>query len=237
MNIVDLVFIIILAVAGLAGLRRGLIGAVLGLLGVLAALVAGYFYTAPVVTWLENNWQVVTHLARVVARTIRLPETVADLSLVGVTLEQLVEKIESLPISLAYRQAAVARISEGLDGLRAETLGELVYRSAANFMVSALVFITLFALVRLLVNLLAGLLATGITTTPLGMVNALLGGVFGLLQAGLILTLVTAILSPLLSSPALGAVSAEFTASRLAHYFLDLYYLISSKLIMTLTTT
>lgn len=194
MNYVDIVILAILIVGFVKGFLKGFWASVLALAGTVIGLIGAYFLTAPLVSYLQKTWGVVSNVAAwwdgvfVVLPNYAKPydpNSVAEFF-------QGIDSIEWLkPISALIKDHFLE--VEAIAGPGA-TWGEILPLLIAQILVASIAFFALIIILRLVWSLLA---RTFSRIASMSLANRLLGGILQLCLAAMWLSLVVGIIYPL----------------------------------------
>ena len=200
MNPVDWVILGILGVSILFGLYRGFIASVASMGGCLISLLASFWLSPRVAEFLEKNTSLSSTLMSYADAATRLKDsTLSSMSVPGLSAEN---------ISAILSRAS---LPAPLDKLLQNNLEQQVYKAAnipqdvghyvTQTIVSALMnvicFVVAFVVLMILFHVIVNLLKAIFRFPVLRQLNALAGGVFGLLRGGLFCFVLFA-LTPLL---------------------------------------
>lgn len=220
MNYVDIVILAILIVGFVKGFLKGFWASVLALAGTVIGLIGAYFLTAPLVSYLQKTWGVVSNVAAwwdgvfVVLPNYAKPydpNSVAEFF-------QGIDSIEWLkPISALIKDHFLE--VEAIAGPGA-TWGEILPLLIAQILVASIAFFALIIILRLVWSLLARAFS-GIAAMSLA--NRLLGGILQLCLAAMWLSLVVGIVYPLVGLGILEPIKDMLSTSHFVPILIGIY--------------
>lgn len=220
MNYVDIVILAILIVGFIKGFLKGFWASVLALAGTVIGLIGAYFLTAPLVSYLQKTWGVVSNVAAwwdgvfVVLPNYAKPydpNSVAEFF-------QGIDSIEWLkPISALIKDHFLE--VEAIAGPGA-TWGEILPLLIAQILVASIAFFALIIILRLVWSLLARAFS-GIAAMSLA--NRLLGGILQLCLAAMWLSLVVGIVYPLVGLGILEPIKDMLSTSHFVPILIGIY--------------
>lgn len=220
MNYVDIVILAILIVGFVKGFLKGFWASVLALAGTVIGLIGAYFLTAPLVSYLQKTWGVVSNVAAwwdgvfVVLPNYAKPydpNSVAEFF-------QGIDSIEWLkPISALIKDHFLE--VEAIAGPGA-TWGEILPLLIAQILVASIAFFALIIILRLVWSLLARTFS-GIAAMSLA--NRLLGGILQLCLAAMWLSLVVGIIYPLVGLGILEPIKDMLSTSHFVPILIGIY--------------
>lgn len=220
MNYVDIAILAILIVGFIKGFLKGFWASVLALAGTVIGLIGAYFLTAPLVSYLQKTWGVVSNVAAwwngvfVVLPNYAKPydpNSVAEFF-------QGIDSIEWLkPISALIKDHFLE--VEAIAGPGA-TWGEILPLLIAQILVASIAFFALIIILRLVWSLLARTFS-GIAAMSLA--NRLLGGILQLCLAAMWLSLVVGIVYPLVGLGILEPIKDMLSTSHFVPILIGIY--------------
>lgn len=226
MNWLDLAILALLAAGLVRGLATGLAGALLRLGGMVLGWVVAYLYTTPAIQWLEERYRVVTTVEGWLGGISPFKEAIQAGSVPVMAGGETADPSgwSQLPLPEVLQQF-LRQVSPGTTAPAfPQAWPGVMLRLLATWAVGVLVFIFLFFLVRLLTGLLASLLQGTLRAVPtLSLANRLAGAVFGLAEAGLVVTLVLGLLLMASSLENLHWFADGVEGSTLAPLFLSIF--------------
>ncbi len=220
MNYVDIVILAILIVGFVKGFLKGFWASVLALAGTVIGLIGAYFLTAPLVSYLQKTWGVVSNVAAwwdgvfVVLPNYAKPydpNSVAEFF-------QGIDSIEWLkPISALIKDHFLE--VEAIAGPGA-TWGEILPLLIAQILVASIAFFALIIILRLVWSLLA---RTFSRIASMSLANRLLGGILQLCLAAMWLSLVVGIIYPLVGLGILEPIKDMLSTSHFVPILIGIY--------------
>lgn len=189
-NVIDIVFVAVLALFFIFGLRRGLFKSVIGLVIIVVALVgAGVCASTFSDAAAEALRPIVTSAVEERVESAASSAGI-DVSEGGASEDQTDDMMSFLGV---YKQSADNLAEAAMDTAK-ETGKTMLAGVAANLVDSiayALVYIVSFVVLMIILNLIAKVLGMLTDVPGIHFLNALGGGLFGIVQGGLILMFVT----------------------------------------------
>lgn len=226
MNWVDWVIVAALALGAVRGYARGLVKSFLKAAGPIIGVTAAILYYQPLAAWLNKTLGWSTTVSAMVENTVSLP----TMTMPGDNpLLQLTRTLGELHLPPALTKTLVDQINQ-LSGLTVQSIAINVGRFVAELVSRALVNAVAFALIVLVVkvaaDLIVGLLSQGLGIGG-GDLDRLGGLAFGLLQSGIVLTVVMALLAPLLVFDSFRGAATAVAGSTLSNWFIKAFYFVT----------
>lgn len=221
-----MIILLFIAWGALSGLRVGLARSLTSLAGLLAGWAVAALLTGQAVALADARWGVVDSLAGSLEQI--LPASTGGIPLVDAYRDQLVPR-------LGGELAARPDVDPGADPAAAPTTGPAVPAAAGQpihqllawGIASALAFVLLFAVTRLVFTLLGHLLHITFDSAPLRPLNRVLGAAFTAVRNGLIAALVLGLLAPALVIGPLAGLHGLIDASAYAPLLLRVFYMVN----------
>lgn len=226
MNWVDWTIIALLAFGAVRGYSRGLVKSFLKAAGPIIGVTAAILYYQPLANWLNKTMGWSKTVSAMVENSVNLPTTTmpGDNPLV-----QLTRALGEMQLPPALTKTLVDQINQ-LSGLTVQSIAVNVGRFVAELVSRALINAVAFALIVLTVkvaaDLIVGLLSQGLGIGG-GDLDRLGGLAFGLLQSGLILAVVMALLAPLLVFDGFRGLAVAVADSTWSNWFIKAFYFVT----------
>lgn len=208
---IDAILIIVAVMIIWSAAKKGLIRAVMGVFTSVASLIAAYAYTPVLSDYIREKF-LLDRITGNIAGTLKgwALDTASDLY----NLDRLVAPLnpDFSKILERYGVEAEKIVSElrGLVGVNeneVNNIAEHIALPTTNVLASAIAFILIFAAVFIVLSLITGLLDKIFKMPVLSGINKFLGILFGILEAGIVLYALAAVLSVLVSF--LGVISPD----------------------------
>jgi|GEM_PF-4248970 len=193
MNVLDIIFIIILALAALNGFRAGLVVSISRLVGMAVGFGVALFYCRPASIYLEGHFNLADKLGPYISSMISIPLHVSGENISGFV-ERSLASVSGL---LASNECAfVQRLIELLQ-ISSVTLEQSLGNIITLTILDIVVFlIILFAVARLVV-MIGFFVSRAFSCTFVGIFDRMGGGFFGIARGIIIITVLIAVLIPL----------------------------------------
>lgn len=230
MNWLTIVLGSLIVLATLTGFAHGLVGMLVGVIGyVIALLFAGRY--APILRdWLQQTWHTTDRVAVALQGHLNLPPEAYQAPASTLTYERVLQMLQSMPLPQAYREAIARSFSAG-SAPPDMSVAQLVLQKLAEGMMEAACFVGISVVVSYLLIWVARRISLGLNRLPLvGTVNRVLGGVVGLAEAAVSMSVMLGLLAPFLSMELFSGVQKAITGSSLAQWLLALYPVLSRGL-------
>ena len=217
MNLIDWIIVGILGLSVLVGLYRGFIASVASMGGCLISLGISYWLTPTVVEFITNNTTLRDKIIESTGGAKLAGEyagtTVMELQADPTRMAEAVQKI-NLPAPLNNL------LTNRLDSVGdvTQNLGEYVSRTIGDAVMNIICFLITFVVVLILFHIVINLLNAVFKFPVLKQMNAVTGGIFGLLRGALLCFVVFALL-PLFQTILPDEVNALIQGSTLAPIF------------------
>lgn len=225
MNLIDIVILIILLVSAIAGFRRGLAQSLAGIIGSVGGLIAGYQFARPVAARAELLWGVTTRLAAFCAKYVKvvLPATASLPENATPTMVQQALSAQSIPAPI--RDYFLRNMNDTLAQLGSGSLTDLLARTLAGLLITAVAFTVIYLLCRAVALLIGAWLTHLAERSPLNMPNHFGGGLIGLLEGAIGVTLAVGLLTMVVALlPPTGTMAVTCAQSGLVKLFAKAFY-------------
>ena len=221
MNLVDIVIIAILGLSVLVGLYRGFISSVASIGGTLLSLGLSFWLSPTLVNWVQANPDLIRSLMSYTDAQSRLGDLnlsltqVNTLSADGIT--RILEKVK-LPYPLnTLLQTNLEKQVFAPSGLT--QVGDYVSQTIVGAILHVICFIVCFIAIMLVFHIVLNFLKVVFRFPVLKQMNAVVGGIFGLVR-GIILCFIAFALLPLIQTVVpIDGISEMVEASALAPLF------------------
>ena len=196
MNTIDIVILAILGISVVVGLYRGFVASVASLGGCLLSLGISFWVTPKAVNWVQSNPDLIRTLMSYTDAATRIgDQTLAQTSVSTLTsggIAEILSKV-NLPGPLnALLQSNLQRQVFQSAGL--SQVGDYVSQTILGAVLHVICFILCFLLCFLALHLVLGFLKAVFKFPVLKQLNAMAGGVFGLLRGALLCFIAFALL-------------------------------------------
>ena len=221
MNLVDIVIVAILGLSVLVGLYRGFISSVASIGGTLLSLGLSFWLSPTLVNWVQANPDLIRSLMSYTDAQSRLGDLnlsltqVSTLSADGIT--RILEKVK-LPYPLnTLLQTNLEKQVFAPSGLT--QVGDYVSQTIVGAILHVICFIVCFIAIMLVFHIVLNFLKVVFRFPVLKQMNAVVGGIFGLVR-GIILCFIAFALLPLIQTVVpIDGISEMVEASALAPLF------------------
>ncbi|MBS4536983.1 CvpA family protein [Clostridium sp. D2Q-11] len=204
MTIVDIIIIIIIVLTGLEGFNKGFILSAFSLLGTIIALLIAKQYYHLISSFLINNTNIYIWLyKRVFPKISSIVEGEGSL-----TLDTLL-KIIKIP------EILINNDMQGIDYSSAQILSDII----TILIINIIGIIVIFIIANILLSLIVTIVNIFFKLPLLNSFNKLSGLLFGLIKGVLMIFIIYAILTPIISLNPDGLISTQTTNSVLGNYF------------------
>ena len=203
MNTVDLVILGIIAVSILFGLYRGFIASVASMGGCLISLGLSYWLSPKVADFIRNNTSLSNMLSSYADAATRLKDsTLSALNVSGLTPENISAILDRAnlpePLNNLLRSNLEQQVYSGVGDI-AQNVGSYVTQTIVSALMNVICFVATFVVLLILFHVIVNLLKAIFRFPVLKQLNAIAGGLFGLLR-GVLLCFVLFALVPLLQT-------------------------------------
>lgn len=221
MNTVDIVIIAILGVSVLVGLYRGFIASVASLGGCVLSLGVTSWLTPKLVEWVNSHPEYLQTLVSYTDAGTRIGDrTLANTSVSGLSGAGISEVLTRVnlpgPLNTLLQNNLQGQVFENL-GLN--RVGDYVSQTIVGAMVNVICFLVCFLICFLVMHILLNFLKVVFRFPVLKQMNALMGGVFGLLRGALLCFLAFALIPLIQTMVPLKGIDELLAGSWLAPFF------------------
>lgn len=224
-NIVDWIIIAVIAVSVIYGLYRGFINGVLSVAALIASAALSFALCGDLAAWLNQNKTLVDTLIYYTDAGSRINNL--DLSLLPVsqvTESTLSQILQSANLPAAFEMAFVGSFSSAAQSMN---IAQLLSQTIVSVSLTILSFLICFLLSYVVCTFVIHLVGYVFELPVLRHLDALAGGMFGLLRGVMLVFIFFALVPIVLAVVPVDFVSDTIAASRLAPYF-------DSRIILTI---
>ena len=217
MNIIDIVILVVLSVSVVFGMYRGFISGVLSLAALIGAAVLAFMMSGDLSAWLKGNETLVETLMYYTDAGSRVANL--DLSLLyssQVNEGALAQILKSANLPAAFESVFITSIASANGGM---TIAQLLSQTIVNVSISILSFLICFFVCYLAATFVIHLVQYVFELPVLRHLDALIGGVFGLIRGVLLLFILFALVPIVLAIAPVPMIEELVAASRLAPMF------------------
>ena len=217
MNIIDILILAVIAVSVIYGMHRGFISGVLSVAALIGAAALSFAMSPQLAAWLKGNETLVETLMYYTDAGSRVSSL--DLSLMSVSqvtegaLEQI---LSSATLPAAFRAAFITGLGSASSGM---TIAELLSQTIVSVSISILSFLICFFVSYIVATFVIHLISYVFELPVLRHLDALIGGVFGLVRGVLLLFILFALVPIVLAIAPVPQIEEMIAASRMAPMF------------------
>ncbi len=221
MNIIDIVILSILGISVLVGLYRGFIASVASLGGCVLSLGITSWLNPKLVEWVQSHPEVLQTLMSYTDAGTRIgDQTLAQTSVSALNSSTIADVLTRVnlpaPLSALLQTNLQGQVYQSLGLTR---VGDYVSQTIVGAVVNVLCFLACFLVCFLALHLVLNFLKVVFRFPVLKQMNALAGGVFGLLRGALLCFLAFALLPLVQTMVPVKGIDELLAASRLAPFF------------------
>ena len=217
MNIIDILILAVLAVSVIYGMHRGFISGVLSLAALIGAAALSFAMSGQLAAWLKGNRTLVDTLMYYTDAGSRVSSL--DLSLMSVsqvTESALAQILSSANLPAAFESAFITGISAAPGSM---SISELLSQTIVSVSISILSFLICFFVSYIVATFVIHLISYVFELPVLRHLDALIGGVFGLVRGVLLLFILFALVPIVLAIAPVPQIEELIAASRMAPMF------------------
>lgn len=220
MNIIDIIFLAILGISLISGMQKGFLASLLATVGFVGAWIIAratcmtlsqQFMTSDFRQWLEINIPFDSFLAGIELMSDKLMNTL------GGSMNNITASLEANNLPEPIISAFTANASQFPTSTLVEYVTSTVWQAAFNVISFAIMFSIAYAVIMLIVNLINNI----VRMPKLRGVDALLGGVLGLVRGYAVLCLICAVLPMLFTALDSEIIESMLTGSGIGKFFLS----------------
>ena len=221
MNIIDIVILSILGISTLVGLYRGFIASVASLGGCVLSLAVTSWLNPKLVEWVQSHPEILQTLMSYTDAGTRIgDQTLAQTSVSTLNSSALADVLTRVnlpaPLSALLQTNLQGQVYQSLGLTR---VGDYVSQTIVGAVVNVLCFLACFLVCFLVLHVVLNFLKVVFRFPVLKQMNALTGGVFGLLRGALLCFLAFALLPLVQTMVPLKGIDELLAASQLAPFF------------------
>ena len=227
-NIIDIILILTLLWGAWQGYRKGLIKNLIDVAVMVCTFVGGILFGDRLVDYLEMQWNLrsllTDSISTSLAQLIHLPGVEPGLPLSP--LGEASQYLSLLPLpapAIGFLQAQMQAAPQDILGDAVSSISGFFGFTLANMLLHALVFFVILAAVRILASLIYWILKDVLRIAKSSF-DSLAGLLLGVLKTALFLTLILAVLTPILGFQEKAQASHALQQSSIANFLLDLFY-------------
>ena len=217
MNIIDILILAVIAVSVIYGMHRGFISGVLSVAALIGAAALSFAMSGQLAAWLKGNQTLVDTLMYYTDAGSRVSSL--DLSLMSVsqvTESALAQILSSANLPAAFESAFITGISSAPGAM---TISELLSQTIVSVSISILSFLICFFVSYVVATFVIHLVCYVFELPVLRHLDALIGGVFGLVRGVLLLFILFALVPIVLAVAPVPQIEEMIAASRMAPMF------------------
>lgn len=217
MNIIDILILAVLAVSVIYGMHRGFISGVLSVAALIGAAALSFAMSGQLAAWLKGNQTLVDTLMYYTDAGSRVSSL--DLSLMSVsqvTESALAQILSSANLPAAFESAFITGISAAPGSM---SISELLSQTIVSVSISILSFLICFFVSYIVATFVIHLISYVFELPVLRHLDALIGGVFGLVRGVLLLFILFALVPIVLAVAPVPQIEEMIAASRMAPMF------------------
>ena len=217
MNIIDILILAVLAVSVIYGMHRGFISGVLSVAALIGAAALSFAMSPQLAAWLKGNRTLVDTLMYYTDAGSRVSSL--DLSLMSVsqvTESALAQILSSAHLPAAFESAFITGISAAPGSM---TISELLSQTIVSVSISILSFLICFFVSYIVATFVIHLISYVFELPVLRHLDALIGGVFGLVRGVLLLFILFTLVPIVMAVVPIEPLQALIDGSQLAPLF------------------
>ncbi len=200
LTVVDITILGTLLVAFLVGWTTGIIRFLTSFLSFIIAVVVAGRFGHHVVGWLNTAFGAQGWLEGVITRRIHLPVEAGTVPVSAIPLSTAIKWLNAIPVPEFYRAPLAQQLTEWSTAAGNKTAAEFLIEQVAAGFLNVVVFALLVTILSVLLSLLGRLIAEQVQEIPvIGTIDRLAGALALLLQAALVLSIVTVFVVPMLT--------------------------------------
>ena len=222
MNIIDILVLIVIGVSVIYGMYRAFISGVLSLAALIGAAALAFMTSGDLAAWLKGNETLVETLMYYTDAGSRVSNL--DLSLMSVSQVSsgaLGQILQSANLPAAFESAFITAVETASASVTAGamTIAELLSQTIVSVSISILSFLICFFLAYIAATFVIHLIQYVFELPVLRHLDALIGGVFGLVRGVLLVFILFALIPIVLAVAPVEMIEEMIAASKLAPMF------------------
>lgn len=217
MNIIDIIILVVLAMSVIFGMHRGFISGVLSVAALIGAAAMAFAVSGQLASWLQGNDTLISTLMYYTDAGSRIKDL--DLSLLSVSQVSegaLAQILQGAQLPPAFQEAFISALG---DSVGTTTVSTLLSQTIVNVSISILSFLICFLLSYIVASFFIHLICYVFELPVLRHLDALAGGVFGLVRGVLLLFIFFALVPIVLAVAPVEQLTQLFMQSHLAPLF------------------
>ena len=217
MNIIDILILVVLGVNVIFGMHRGFINGVLSLAALIGAAALSLMMSGDLAAWLKGNETMVETLLYYTdagSRVSNLDLSLLSASQVGES--ALMQILQSANLPAAFESAFISSLSSAGNGM---TIAQLLSQTIVNVSISILSFLICFFVFYIAATFVIHLICYVFELPVLRHLDALIGGLFGLVRGVLLLFILFALVPIVLAVAPVPMIEELVASSRMAPMF------------------
>lgn len=217
MNIIDIFILAVLGISVIYGMYKGFISSVLSIAALIGAAALSFMMSGDLAAWLKGNQTLVDTLLYYTDAGSRISNLeLSLLSVAQVSESVLAGILESANLPSAFESAFVAALS-GANG--SMTIAQLLSQTIVSVSISILSFLCCFFVFYIAAMFVIHLINYVFELPVLRHLDALIGGVFGLMRGVLLMFIIFALVPIVLAIAPVPMISEMIAGSHLAPMF------------------
>lgn len=217
MNIIDIVIVIILAISVIFGMYRGFINGVLSVAALFGSAIFAYAVSGQLAAWLQGNDTLINTLMYYTDAGSRIKDLeLSMLSVSQVTQSTLASILSSANLPAAFETAFLNMIGTAPS---ATSISNVLSQTIVNVSISILSFLICFLLCYVVASFVIHLICYVFELPVLRHLDALMGGIFGLVRGWLLLFILFALVPIVLAVVPIQQLTDVIAQSHLAPLF------------------
>lgn len=217
MNIIDILILVVLGASVILGMYRGFISGVLSVAALIGSVVLAFMMSGDLAAWLQGNETLVNTLLYYTDAGSRVSNL--DLSLLPVSQvsdSALAQILKSANLPAAFESAFIS----GLTGASGSmTIAQLLSETIVSVSIMILSFLCCFFVAYVVLSFVINLINYVFELPVLRYLDALIGGLFGLVRGVLLMYILFALVPIVLAVAPVQMITDLIDASRLAPMF------------------
>lgn len=217
MNIIDILILVVLGASVILGMYRGFISGVLSVAALIGSVVLAFMMSGDLAAWLQGNETLVNTLLYYTDAGSRVSNL--DLSLLPVSQvsdSALAQILKSANLPAAFESAFIS----GLTGASGSmTIAQLLSETIVSVSIMILSFLCCFFVAYVVLSFVINLINYVFELPVLRHLDALIGGLFGLVRGVLLMYILFALVPIVLAVAPVQMITDLIDASRLAPMF------------------
>ncbi len=205
MNILDIIFVVILAYGAYRGYQKGLFATVSRVAGYLAALVGAVLLYQPLALFLGNEMRFREALSPWIAETMAIPAASFQTEINDVAFDKAKAILEGYRMPEVFNslmEEIISKISE-VPSAGINSLGEGITYTVSGYILNAVSFVLIYILLSVLFRIIIPKVFTSVNPKPVTFLDKICGSVLGMGGGMLTVSAIIILLTPLASMGAM----------------------------------